>query len=130
VDCALPCGRGLLRPDLGGCQGQGRDGCPDQDMSGFNKGMAAVVGKNVSAQHDLVTELGRERQAFAPSAPREIATTSRLLFGGRRSMDQHLADLQKENQLTTLLNRSRQRGFITTQQDFAFRLRAYQQMLL
>ena len=53
-----------------------------------------------------------------------------VLFGGRENVQQHLADLQKEEQLTRLLNIQKQRGFFTPQQDYAYRQREYQQLLL
>jgi len=50
--------------------------------------------------------------------------------GGRTSTDQHLSDLKRETDQTALLNRARQRGFVSPQSDFAFRQQEIQQRRL
>lgn len=101
-----------------------------KDMSGMNKAVGSDSQRAATSIDSVTRAIQGERTALDQTARSAQNYNQQVLFGGRRSMDQHLQDLQKQTTLQTLLNRARQRGFITPQQDYAFRQREYQAMLL
>ena len=66
----------------------------------------------------VIRDQGHALDQLAASAKQ---SNVQALYGGRSDMQQHLADLAKEEQLQTLLNRARNMGFTTPQQYQAYR---------
>lgn len=95
-------------------------------------GAAQVKGAADSAAAIKLNTDAIKAQTAAMIAARAAAANanSQIYFGGRQNIEQHLADISRETQLTTLLNRAKQRGFITPQADYAYRQQQYQQLLL
>jgi hypothetical protein len=84
-----------------------------------------------AAAHNLdATAIKKEAAAYAELAAAAKMANVQTDFGGRSSMDQHLSDIQREEQYTTLLNRANWLNFNSPQQAFAFKQQQYQQALL
>lgn len=101
-----------------------------KDIDGMSKGITVNADKAEHGVEDLTRAIRAERGPLLQTADAAQRYNKYVLFGGRDTMDRHLADLQRETNLMGLLNRARQRGFFTPQQDYSMRQREYTQLLL
>ena len=101
-----------------------------KSLDGVGKDFSAEAAKAAKSQELVTRSILDEKTAMDTAVTAAKSYDRWVLYGGRESMAQHLTDLQKEEQLTRLLNIQKQRGFFTPMQDYAFRQREYQQLLL
>lgn len=82
--------------------------------------------KAAEARKQDVSAMREETTALNQLATAAKATNVQLLYGGRSDAQQHLADLQRELQMTELLNRAHWLGFSSVQQAVSYRYQMLQ----
>lgn len=101
-----------------------------QDQAAQEGDVEAAAALKAAAAHEVDTRaIDENRQALEKQAAAAKAANVQTLFGGRGSMDEHLADLNKEKTARDLLNRSEWMGFSSPQQAESFRQQVAQQQL-
>lgn len=83
-----------------------------------------VVGQEAAtaARKENSAAIKQEIADLAALKAAAAATNQQTSFGGRSTMDQHLADMQRELQLTDLLNRAHWYNFTSPQQAYAWNM--------
>jgi hypothetical protein len=90
----------------------------------------AAARKNLEAQQDLAKGIKTDADAMNLASSAGQRYNKQVLFAGRDNSTQYMSDLAKETGLLTLLNRAKQRGYMTPLMDYSQKQREYAQLLL
>jgi hypothetical protein len=105
-----------------------------QGMSDAVKATSAAevqgAAQAAAAREKDIAAIRSEAQALSQLEQAAKQTNIQLLYGGRNDMSQHLSDIAKELEYTTLLNRQKWLGFSSVQQAMSYRQQMYQLALL
>ena len=118
--------------DLMQAAARGRQALREMADEARSEGQAETdaASKAAAAHEEDTRAINKQRDALLALAAAAKTANKESAFGGRNTMDEHVADLDRERQRQDMLNRAKWLGFTSPQQAESWQQQVYQQTLL